>query len=52
MGVYGRPAIEAAFANPAETAVALLEFCLGDIGEAQLLAAIDIRSARNDRDRH
>jgi hypothetical protein len=51
MGVNRQPAIEAGFPNPAEQVVALLEACRGDISEAQLLAAINVKSARNEGDR-
>jgi hypothetical protein len=52
MGVDSQPAIEAEFPDPAAQAVALLEACHGDIREAELFAAINVRSARNERDRN
>jgi hypothetical protein len=52
MGVDCQPASEAEFPDPAEQAVALLEACHGDIREAEWFAAINVRSARDERDRN
>jgi hypothetical protein len=52
MGIDRQPVIEAEFPDPAEQAVALLEACHGDIREAELFAAINVASARNEGDRH
>ena len=52
MGVTANPVIEAEFPDLAEQAVALLEACHGDIREAELFAAINVGSARNEGDRH
>ena len=51
MSVNGQTAFEPNFPNPGEQAEALLEICDGDIREAQIIAATNLRFASDATER-
>lgn len=51
MSIGGQPAFEPNFPNPEEQAEALLEICEGDIREAQIIAATNLRFASDTEER-